>query len=71
MLDRPHGEKRHDIRVARPATVYPRPARPASSNEPDKVSLDPLAQSDHYRLVVPYAPDPRNLNEAMPGSARP
>ena len=42
-------------------------AAPAGSHSPasdlgHKSSVDPLAQTDHYRLVVPFARDPRRLS---------
>jgi hypothetical protein len=50
--------RRPEIALDGPAS--PRPASPA--NDPQSASsVDPLAQTDRYRLVVPFTPDPRRL----------
>lgn len=60
MLDRPTGENREDIRAQEPELV-PHPRRTFGDGGADRVSFDPMASTDRYRLVVPYAPDPREL----------
>ena len=37
---------------------------------PPRSSVDPLAQTDHYRLVVPYTADPRRLGRPTRSAER-
>jgi hypothetical protein len=40
------------------------------SGHVQRSSVDPLAQTDHYRLVVPYTADPRRLGRPVRSTER-
>jgi hypothetical protein len=55
----------HSPEITLDDTTSPKPASPPS-DPPTASSVDPLAQTDRYRLVVPFTPDPRRLSARTP-----
>lgn len=55
-----------DTRAPRDGAPSGEIPRPAAA----KASLDPLAPTDRYRWVVPFAADPRRLSDRRPEAPR-